>query len=59
MRSCLFLLVLAMATAGCMSGPDYSRRLLNEPLKDYYYKDGRNPVQNDPVFTETWDIDGA
>lgn len=59
MRRWLLLLVLGLATAGCLNDPDYSRRLLNEPLNDYYYKDRRNPVQNDPVFTETWDVDGS
>jgi len=59
MRRCLLLLLLCLATAGCVNGPDYSRRLLNEPLNDYYYKDRHDPVQNDPVFTETWDVDGS
>lgn len=59
-RAGFLLLAIGLACAGCLGNdPDYSRRVLNEPLKDYFYKDRRNPVQDDPVFTETWDIDGS
>lgn len=58
MRSIAILIVLGLGLSACFGGHagDASYRVLNDPLRDYYYKTGNNPTYDDPVFIEGWDV---
>lgn len=60
MRALAILIAAGFVVAACEGSddPDYSRRLLNDNLRDYYYGNKGNPTDNDPDFTYGWDIDG-
>jgi len=58
MRSITILIVLAFTLSACIGGYGgaASYRILNDPLRDYYYKTDGSPTDDDAEFIEGWDV---
>ena len=61
MRLIAILLGLSFALSACFGtyAGDASYRVLNDPLRDYYYGTDGSPTDNDPTFIEGWYVDGS
>jgi hypothetical protein len=60
-RQIVIFLALGFAVSACQGSRDRDlpRRLLHEPVRDYYYGTTGSPTENDSDFTYGWDIDGS